>query len=67
MESAMAVDYPGEWEGIWSRGHCPYFIHFAGNLIGPDIPISRLFYDFLSQAEREEWAAIEEEKSNSRL
>jgi hypothetical protein len=67
MESTMAVDYPGEWEGIWSRGHRPYFIHFAGNLIGPDIPISRLFYDFLSQAERKEWAAIEEEKSNSRL
>ena len=65
MESTMAIDYPGEWEGIWSKGHRPYFIHYAGSVIGPEFPISRLFYDFLSKAERTDWAAIEEEKRNA--
>lgn len=66
MESTMAVDYPGEWEGIWSRGHRPYFIHYAGSGLGQNLPINRLYYDFMSQAERKEWDALEEERRNSR-
>ena len=67
MESTMAVDYPGEWEGIWSNGRRPYFMHYAGSALNQKIPISRLYYDFMTKAERAEWAAVEQEKRNSRL
>ena len=66
MESTMAVDYPGEWEGIWSNGHRPYFVHYAGSALGKNLPINRLYYDFMSKAERKEWDALEEARRNSR-
>jgi hypothetical protein len=64
MESTMAVDYPGAWENIWKEGRRPYFIHYAGRVLGR-YPISRIFYHYLTQAERKEWTAIEEQNYNS--
>jgi hypothetical protein len=66
MESTMAIDYPGEWEGIWSNGHRPYFVHYAGSALSRNLPINRLYYDFMSKAERKEWDALEEERRKSR-
>ena len=67
MESTMATDYRGEWEGVWSRGHRPYFMHYAGSALTPDNPISGLYYDFMSKAERAEWTAMEEKKRKAKL
>ena len=66
MESTMAADYPGEWEGVWSKDHRPYFMHYAGSSLTPDIPISRLYYDFMTKEERAEWAAMEEKKKKAK-
>jgi hypothetical protein len=67
MESTMAVDYRGDWEGVWSKGHRPYFMHYAGGALVPDSPISRLYSEFMSKAERAEWAAMEEKKRKGSL
>jgi hypothetical protein len=66
MESTMAPDYRGDWENVWRKGHRPYFMHYAGSSLTPDIPISRLYYDFMTKAERAEWTAMEEEKKNAK-
>ena len=57
MESTMAVDYPGEWKSLLQSEKRPYFMHYAGSVLLEDLPINRLFYDFLTSAERTEWDA----------
>jgi hypothetical protein len=64
MESTMAIDYPAEWENLWEKGRRPYFIHYAGRCVGR-YPIGRIFYDYLSQEERKEWAANEAKTHDS--
>ena len=57
MGSTMAVDYYGEWKSLLQGDKRPYFMHYAGSVLLEDLPINRLFYDFLTSAERTEWDA----------
>jgi hypothetical protein len=69
MESTMAFDYDfrGDWEDVWKKGRRPYFIHYAGGRAASEFPISRIFLDYLTEPERKEWMAAEEEKNKGRL
>lgn len=57
MESTWAGDYPGEHEHLWRNpDRKPYLIHWAGpTTLDTERPINRLFYDYLTAAELEEW------------
>jgi hypothetical protein len=58
MESTWAGDYAGEYAQFWSdERRKPYLIHWAGVDRNAQQPIDRLFRDFLSAKEKEEWDA----------
>lgn len=65
MESTWAGDYPGEYEHLWSDPQKkPYLIHWAGpTTLDADRPINRLFYDYLTAAETEEWRALQRRRA----
>ncbi|HEU4678140.1 MAG TPA: hypothetical protein VFS35_01385 [Terrimicrobiaceae bacterium] len=69
MESTMAVDYERrtDWENVWKKGRRPYFIHYAGGRADSDFPISKIFFDYLTEAERKEWMAAEEKANKASL
>lgn len=60
MQSTWAGDYPAGYDRLWSDpARAPYLIHWAGpNTLDEDRPINRLFYDYLTAAERQEWDAL---------
>ena len=68
MESTMAVDYGyrTDWEDVWQKGRRPYFIHYAGGRASSKFPISRLFFDYLTERERMEWIAHKEEPNEAK-
>lgn len=55
MESTWAGDYHDEhFENYWQdEDKKPYLIHWAGDKMNPSRPISKLFYDFLTEEEQE--------------
>ncbi len=57
LESSWAGDYnDANFEQYWKNPeHKPYLIHWAGNKMHPHKPISRLFFNYLTQAEKEEY------------
>lgn len=57
LESSWAGDYTGEdFEKYWkTHERIPYILHWAGQKMSPQSPISRLFFQYLSQAEKEEY------------
>jgi len=56
MESTWAGDYAGDYEKFWSDAQRkPYLIHWAGTAMDAGRPIDKLFYDYLTRAERKEW------------
>ncbi|HEV8384140.1 MAG TPA: hypothetical protein VGQ11_04650 [Candidatus Acidoferrales bacterium] len=58
MESTWAGDYPGAYENFWrDAARKPYLIHWAGTAMDVPRPINKLFYDFLTAAEKAEWDA----------
>jgi len=61
MESTWAGDYHGEYEPLWqSPERKPTFIHWAGPILNESCeerPINRLFLEFLTTEERQEWNA----------
>ncbi len=59
LESSWAGDYPGEdFERYWKHPEkMPYLIHWAGKKMDPSVPISRLFFQYLTQAEKESYLA----------
>ena len=61
MESTMAIDYAyrKDWEENWKQGR-PYFIHYAGGRAASQYPISRIFFEYLTEQERMELMAAEE-------
>jgi hypothetical protein len=53
MESSWAGDYCGDYESLWeNEGRMPYVIHYAGPVLDWDLPINKLFFNFLSKDER---------------
>ncbi|QDV66366.1 hypothetical protein Poly24_00500 [Rosistilla carotiformis] len=63
LQSTWAGDYPGEYDSIWGRRGQPYLIHYAGESIPyRDLPINRLFKEYLSSSERVEWEVQCEDK-----
>ena len=63
MESTWAGDYHGEYEHLWRDPmRKPLFIHWAGPVLNETCearPINRLFLEFLTTAERQEWDALQ--------
>jgi hypothetical protein len=60
MESTWAGDYAGGYEEYWSDAQRkPYLIHWAGTAMDAGRPIDKLFYNYLTAAEKAEWAAQE--------
>jgi hypothetical protein len=58
MESTWAGDYAGAYENFWrDAARKPYLIHWAGTAMDVPRPINKLFYDFLTAAEKAEWDA----------
>ena len=56
MESTWAGDYAGDYEKYWGDAQRkPYLIHWAGTAMGAGRPIDKLFYNYLTRAERTEW------------
>jgi hypothetical protein len=68
MESTMAIDhaYRDDWEETWKQGR-PYFIHYAGGRAASQYPISQIFFNFLTESERMELMAAEEETKKEAL
>jgi hypothetical protein len=64
----MAIDYAyrDDWEETWKQGRS-YFIHYAGGRATSQYPISRIFFDFLTESERLELMAAEEETKREAL
>jgi hypothetical protein len=64
----MAIDYGyrDDWEETWKQGR-PYFIHYAGGRAASQYPISRIFFDYLTESERMELMAAEEETKKEAL
>ena len=69
MESTMAIDYAHrkDWEEAWKQGRRPYFIHYAGGRMSSQFPISRIFFDYLTEPERVELMAADEETKKQSL
>lgn len=60
MESTWAGDYINSFEHLWRNGATkPYLIHWAGQTLGTDRPINRIFYDLLTDTERLQWEEIQ--------
>jgi hypothetical protein len=58
MESTWAGDYAGAYDNFWrDAARKPYLIHWAGTAMDAPRPINKLFYDFLTAAEKAEWDA----------
>lgn len=59
LESSWAGDYPGEdFESYWKNPEkMPYLLHWAGKKMDPNGPISRLFFQYLTQAEKASYLA----------
>jgi hypothetical protein len=58
MESTWAGDYAGGYEEYWSDARRkPYLIHWAGTAMDAGRPIDKLFYNYLTAAEKKEWDA----------
>lgn len=57
LESSWAGDYPdASFEAYWKNPeHKPYLIHWAGSKMNPKTAISTLFFNHLTQAEKEEY------------
>jgi hypothetical protein len=67
MESTWAGDYAGEYEKYWSDAQRkPYLIHWAGTAMDAGRPIDKLFYNYLTAAEKAEWAAQEEARRRAK-
>ncbi len=66
MESTWAGDYPGEYETLWNPPERkPLFVHWAGPVLNDSCeerPINRLFLEFLTKTERQEWESKQAEK-----
>jgi hypothetical protein len=73
MESTWAGDYEEEnYEHYWrDESRKPYLIHWAGCYVSKPLAIDRLFTQYLTAAEREEWtrevAVRTERETKSRL
>jgi hypothetical protein len=57
LESSWAGDYrDANFEQYWKNPEQkPYLIHWAGHKMRPNQPISRLFFNYLTQSEKEEY------------
>jgi len=66
MESTWAGDYHGEYESLWRNPERkPLFVHWAGTVLEESCearPINRLFQEFLTVAEQQEWEALQAAK-----
>ena len=72
MESTWAGDYDNEYERYWTDPkRKPYLIHWAGIRMDTNRPIHRIFYNYLTAAEKAEWdeqvriSSIKRRKQNS--
>jgi hypothetical protein len=58
MESTWAGDYGADYEKFWQdEARKPFIIHWAGEKMNPDKPISELFFQYLSPEEKAEFLA----------
>lgn len=55
MESTWAGDYANSYPQYWQTPNMPYLIHFAGQKMNLSMPISELFFKYLTQAETAEY------------
>jgi hypothetical protein len=56
MESTWAGDYGEDFEQYWTdENKKPYLIHWAGCKMNTNRPIDKLFLNYLSKKERNEW------------
>lgn len=66
MESTWAGDYSGDYEHFWENPiKMPYIIHWAGTKPTGKTPIDKLFFNYLTQAEKEEYLAQQREQKRS--
>jgi hypothetical protein len=57
IESSWAGDYDDDYEDLWkNESRMPYVIHYAGAVLDRDLPINKLFFNFLSKEEREQFS-----------
>lgn len=60
MESTWAGDYGADFESFWrDEVRKPYLIHWAGEKMSPDKPISELFFQYLSPEEKAAFLAAQ--------
>jgi hypothetical protein len=67
MVDGLSAAIAGEledWEETWKPGRRAYFIHYTGGRASSQFPISRIFFDYLTEPEREELMAAEEEMNS---
>jgi hypothetical protein len=56
IESTWAGDYKdNSFASKWNDQNKPYLIHWAGCIMDPGSPIDNLFYNYLTEKEKEEW------------
>lgn len=56
MQSTWAGDYESEYRSYWkTEAQKPYLIHWAGCDRSERRPVDELFYNFLTDTEKEEW------------
>ncbi|MBI3663827.1 MAG: hypothetical protein HY234_12365 [Acidobacteria bacterium] len=68
MESTWAGDYADGYEPYWRDAERkPYLIHWAGTPMDAGRTIDKLFYEFLTAAERAEWDAQTAERLRGRM
>ena len=70
MVDGLSAAIAGEledWEETWKLGRRPYFIHYTGGRTSSQFAISRIFFDYLTEPEREELMAAEEEMNKQSL
>ena len=66
MESTMAGDYGRSApERVLSNPDAPAFLHYAGPLFQTELPVTRLFTDYLTASERELWDRTVRTKYNN--
>lgn len=67
MESTWAGDYiDADYERYWQdEARKPYIIHWAGEKMNPDKPISGLFFQYLSEDEKSKFLADSAESAPS--
>ncbi|MDJ1483153.1 hypothetical protein QNI16_21830 [Cytophagaceae bacterium YF14B1] len=56
IESTWAADYPDDYMKYWKKeGSKPYIIHWAGLRVDGSRPIDQLFFNYLTEKEKEQW------------